>query len=248
MSVKISLIRKTKALFIRWRMHRFFGLFSGFFLNLAYLTRVSAWVSKNRDLTYNDFYSPVFDYAKRYLLYEFVNGEKVKGESVLYLEFGVFGGYSFKWWVEHNTHPDSRFFGFDTFEGLPEDWGGFKKGEMTTDSKIPEIKDPRADFRKGLFQETLPAFLKELDKEKKKVILMDADLYSSTLYVLTSLAPYLKKGDIVLFDEFNVPRHEFLAFLNFTESYYVKLKLFAAANNYYFCAFEVQSHPSQELT
>ena len=41
---------------------------------------------------------------------------------------------------------------------------------------------------------------------------MDADLYSSTLYVLTMLAPYLKAGDIVMFDEFTVPRHEYLAF------------------------------------
>ena len=31
---------------------------------------------------------------------------------------------------------------------------------------------------------------------------MDADLYSATLFTLTSFAPFLKKGDIILFDEF----------------------------------------------
>ena len=71
------------------------------------------------------------------------------------------------------------------------------------------------------------------------MIMMDADLYTSTLYVLTSLAPCLQKGDIIFFDQFNVPMHEFLAFMNFTESYYLKMDLVGAANNYYFCAFEV---------
>jgi hypothetical protein len=69
--------------------------------------------------------------------------------------------------------------------------------------------------------------------------MMDADLWSATLYVLTSFAPFLKKGDIVFFDEFVVPTHEFKAFLDFTQSYYLNLQLIAAANNYYFVAFKV---------
>ena len=70
--------------------------------------------------------------------------------------------------------------------------------------------------------------------------MMDADLYSSTLYVLSSLAPYLKSGDIIFFDEFAVPTHEFRAYLDFTESYYIDLELIGAANNYYFAAFRVK--------
>ena len=68
---------------------------------------------------------------------------------------------------------------------------------------------------------------------------MDADLYSATLYALTSLAPYLKKGDIIFFDEFVVPTHEFKAYSDFIQSYYINLELIAAANNYYFVAFKV---------
>ena len=68
---------------------------------------------------------------------------------------------------------------------------------------------------------------------------MDADLFSSTLFVLTSLANYLKEGDIVMFDEFNVPNHEFMAFKYFTESYYIKFELIGAVNNYYQVAFKV---------
>ena len=143
-------------------------------------------------------------------------------DEIIYLEFGVSGGYSFNWWLKANSHPSSRFVGFDTFEGLPEDWGGFKKGAMTTHSEVPDVEDNRAVFVEGLFQDTLPAFLTEIDKDKKKVIMMDADMYSSTLYVLTFLAPFLRRGDIVLFDQFNVPMHEFLAYTNFTQSYYIK--------------------------
>lgn len=240
MALKIFFIRKVKSLFIRFRMHRFFAPFEGFLLNLAYLSRVSKWVSGNKDVVFNDFYSSKWDYNKRYKLYEYLFHEKGLDHELTYLEFGVSGGHSFMWWVKHNQNSASRFYGFDTFEGLPEDWGGFKKGAMSTNSSVPSIDDNRAVFYKGLFQETLPGFLHTLDKNSRKVIMMDADLYTSTLYTLTSLAQYLKKGDILLFDQFNVPRHEFLAFQDFISSYYMKFQLIGAANNYYFCAFEMQ--------
>lgn len=69
--------------------------------------------------------------------------------------------------------------------------------------------------------------------------MLDADLYSATLYTLTTIAPFLKKGDILFFDEFAVPTHEFKAFNDFSRSFTIDLKLIAAANNYYFSAFKV---------
>jgi hypothetical protein len=239
MSFKISLIRNTKWLFCRCKLHRLVEPFSGFLLNLAYLSKISVWISKNRDISFNDFYSPKWDYNKRYDLYDHVFKARQLGLPIDYLGVVVSGGYSFDWWVKANTQGTSRFTGFDTFEGLPEDWGGFKKGAMTTNSKVPVIDDQRVTFVKGLFQETLPGFLKSFEYRNRKVIMMDADIYTSTLYVLTTIANHLKKGDIILFDQFNVPRHEFLAFQNFISSYYLKFNLIRAANNYYFCAFEL---------
>ncbi len=97
----------------------------------------------------------------------------------------------------------------------------------------------RATFYKGLFQQTLPGFIKKFDNSRRNVIMLDADLFSATLYALSSLAPYLKKDDIIFFDEFVVPTHEFKAYQDFITSHYVNLKLVAAANNYYFVAFKV---------
>ena len=238
MAFKITLIRKTKWFFYRFKLHLLIEPISGFLLNLAYMSRVSKWISQHRKIEFNDFYSPKWDYSKRYKLYDHIFKLKNLDNAITYLEFGVSGGFSFDWWVKKNTHAGSSFSGFDTFEGLPEDWGGFKQGAMT--ANVPTTDDQRVKFYKGLFQDTVPGFVKELDTERRKVILMDADLFSSTLYVLTMLAPYLKKGDIILFDQFNVPMHEFLAFQIFTSSFYLKFDLIGAANNYYFCAFELK--------
>jgi ASC-1-like (ASCH) protein len=69
---------------------------------------------------------------------------------------------------------------------------------------------------------------------------MDADLYSATIFTLSQLYPYIKKGDIILFDEFNVPLHEFKAYKEFIEAFYIKLKPVAAVNNFYQTAFVVE--------
>jgi len=120
------------------------------------------------------------------------------------------------------------------------DFGQMKKGQFDNGNKPPEIDDTRGKFYQGLFQQTVPSFLKELDNGKRNILMMDADIYTATLYALTSMGPWLKKGDIVFFDEFSVPTHEFRAFTDFTQSFYIDLELIAAANNYYFTAFKVK--------
>lgn len=236
--MKLFFIRLSKSLFIKLQLHRIFGLFSGLLANLLYLTRLSKWAHENGKIEYNDFFSK-WDYLKRYPMYEWVIAKEKLTEAVNYLEFGVAAGHSFYWFLEKNTHPDTRFYGFDTFNGLPEDWGPFKKGSFNNNNQLPELKDNRGEFFKGLFQQTLPSFLPRMDNSRRNVIMMDADLWSATLYTLATLAPYLKKGDIIFFDEFVVPTHEFKAFQDFTQSYYINLELIAAANNYYFAAFKV---------
>jgi O-methyltransferase len=240
MYLKYFLIQNTKAIFAFLRLHIFFEPFSGVLRNLAYLSKQSKWICQNKKIAYNDFFSWNRDRNKRLNLYAYLNKEIIKDKPVNYLEFGVANGSSFYWWLENHKNRNSRFHGFDTFSGLPEDWGHFKKGEMANDNEILKTDDTRAYFYQGLFQQTLPGFLKNFSNDTLTVIHMDADLYTSTLYTLTSFAPFLKKGDIIFFDEFCVPTHEFLAVKNFTESYYIDLKPIAASNNYLFTAFEVK--------
>lgn len=161
-------------------------------------------------------------------------------DAINYLEFGVAQGQSFRWFLEMNKNPKSLFWGFDTFTGLPEDFGVYKKGMFNNNNEVPEINDTRGKFLQGLFQQTLPSFLNSLENDKRKVIMLDADLYSATLYVLTSISPYLKKGDIIFFDEFSVPTQEFKAYNEFLIAYpHINLHLIGAANNFYFTAFKV---------
>ena len=210
----------------------------GIFLQLAQLSKMSRWANQHKNIPGNDFFSK-WDYQKRFTLYETIIKTEQLDKEINYLEFGVAQGTSFKWWMTKNTTPSSRFYGFDTFTGLPEDFGPYKKGYFNSGS-IPEINDERGKFYQGLFQQTLPGFLKEFDNSKRKVIMMDADLYTATLYTLTSLAPYLKKGDIILFDEFSVPTHEFMAYQDFVNAYYLELEPIGVINNYYFIAFKVK--------
>jgi len=150
-----------------------------------------------------------------------------------YLEFGVYRGDSLRWWLSRIFHADSRFVGFDTFTGLPERWRRSEPlGAFNADGKLPDIKDPRCSFEVGLFQNTLPAFIKRNDLSGRLVIQLDADLYSATLFVLTRLAPHLKPGDILFFDEFSCPLDEFRAFEEFVRCFHIKYEFLGAVYGY----------------
>jgi hypothetical protein len=77
---------------------------------------------------------------------------------------------------------------------------------------VPDIADPRFHVVKGYFKDTVPGWIKGHDLSRKLVAHLDADLYSSTLLVLVHLLPWLKPGDVVVFDEFHGFMHEFRAF------------------------------------
>ena len=237
--MKFTIVRFIKTTFIRLRLHVLFSMFTGLWLKMVWMTRLSKWADDNKKIAFNDFPSK-WDYSKRYNLYRHVIENEVLNLDINYLEFGVADGHSFNRWMTENNHPASRFHGFDTFTGLPEDFGPYKKGTFANSNNMPTVKDSRGKFYQGLFQQTLPSFLKNFDNSKKNVIMLDADLYTATLFVLTSLAPYLKKDDIIFFDEFVVPTHEFMAYHQFINSYYFNLDLLGAANNYYFTAFKVK--------
>jgi hypothetical protein len=96
-------------------------------------------------------------FASRVDMYRYLHDEIVKGTALDYLEFGVYQGESIKYWTSINKAPESRFFGFDSFEGLPEDWrNGQPRGHFHTGGSTPVIEDARVQFVKGWFINSVP--------------------------------------------------------------------------------------------
>jgi O-methyltransferase len=153
-----------------------------------------------------------------------------------YFEFGVMSCGTFNRVIEWTPNSESKFYGFDTFDGLPEPWVRIRKdGSLWTGRDIGDLKsasppavyDARAMLFKGLFQDTLPdalgrAFSHGRTPGRAMVLNIDSDLYSSALYALTSMHVLLRSGDYVYFDEFFDPLNEFSAFNDYIRSYNTK--------------------------
>jgi hypothetical protein len=129
------------------------------------------------------------------------------------------------------------YFGFDSFEGIPEDWvsvtGMSKKGDMSVGGVIPQTTDTRIRFIKGWFNETLRPFLRDFTPQSRLIVHSDGDLFSSTMYTLATLDPLLKPGSILIFDEFANPLHEWRAFQDYCSAFGRKCKALGAAGDYY---------------
>ena len=162
-------------------------------------------------------------FADRFAMYDHLNSGPLAQGPIDYLEFGVWKGDTVRAWADRNRDPGSRFFGFDSFEGLPEDWAGsfrvMPKGTFSTGGAVPAIDDPRVEFVKGWFQTTLPTFLEKFTPQSRLVVHCDADLYSATLYVLCKLDPILAPGSVVIFDEFNSAEGEARALADYASAF-----------------------------
>ena len=154
---------------------------------------------------------------------------KIGGEVVLYLEFGVWQGASLRTWSRLLRNPLSSLHGFDSFEGLPEAWSIFPKGSFDVKGVLPQLEDPRIILHQGWFHETLPGFV--LPEHERLLINLDADLYSSTKYVLDTLREAICPGTIIILDEFNDRLHELKAFKEFLETSPMKFRFLGGALN-----------------
>lgn len=131
------------------------------------------------------------------------------------LEFGVAEGHSIRELA--SVFPDRAIHGFDSFEGLPEYWRPeFPEGTFKCD--VPDVP-ANVTLHKGLFNETLPGFLNS-NPDPIAFLHLDADLYSSTSYVLEQVESRIVNGAIIIFDELhywydNYKEHEYKAFDEF---------------------------------
>jgi hypothetical protein len=151
-------------------------------------------------------------------------GAQVRDRDVLYLEFGVWKGDTTRYWSKLLRNPSSKLHGFDSFEGLPEDWIQTRpRGHFSTGGVTPQLDDPRVQFSKGWFEDTLPRY--KCPPHDVLVMNLDADLYSSTALVLNTFRESIVPGTYIYFDEFNHKLHELRAFDEFIHKYGMKFSL-----------------------
>jgi hypothetical protein len=170
---------------------------------------------------------------------------RVTGQRPLYLEFGVFEGRSMRWWVSNLKTPGANFVGFDSFEGLPEDWHpGIGAGYFAT-GKPPDIPDPRVRFEVGWFDQTLPNFA--APDHDQLIINIDCDLYSSAFTALDWASPLLVSGTLLYFDEYSDRDHELRALAECKKRSAVDFVPLAFANGGVHWLFEVRDAPTPGL-
>ena len=127
-------------------------------------------------------------------------------------------------------------YGFDSFEGLPEDWAHpetreiqkeGKKGHFDMGGNFPAKESDNIVFVKGWFDETLPTFV-EQHPGPVALLHIDSDLYSSAKTIFDNLADRIVPGTVIMFDEFynydGFEAHEYKAFKEFVEKYNVTYK------------------------
>lgn len=143
------------------------------------------------------------------------------------LELGVFEGVSIQAFAKLNSHKGSIFVGFDSFEGLPENWtASTPAGTFSLGGVPPQLNDKRISLVKGWFQNTLPTWIHKVEEDAHLCVHFDADLYSSTLFALQQIDT-LKQPYMAIFDEFT--GDEARALQNYMQIHGAKVKFVAYA-------------------
>lgn len=155
------------------------------------------------------------------------------GVDGLVLECGVFRGESLRFLAKRHA---GEVHGFDSFEGLPDDWTySQKQGRFSLGGQAPEFSEPNVRVYPGWFDATLPPFL-AAHAGAVRFLHVDCDIYSSTKTALDLLAPRLVRGSIVVFDEYlgypSWQQHEFRAFQEFVAARELRYRYIGFASSH----------------
>jgi hypothetical protein len=118
----------------------------------------------------------------------------------LFAEFGVFRGASINEIAKQR--PQDIVYGFDSFEGLREDWAGHDctKGAFDLAGELPAVA-ANVLLVKGWFDRTVPEFLAE-HLAPFAFVHCDCDTYEATATVLSLIGSRIQKGTVIVFDEY----------------------------------------------
>ncbi len=180
------------------------GLSERLFLSLP--LPLSKWSYRfARRTVYRIWSEPYWEMAVRWIAEQNVTGH--------FLEFGVYRGTSFItfWHLAQKFGLSSmRFFGFDSFAGLPGAEGPVWKPGMFACSRERASKlivKGGVDWRsfvlvEGLYEKSLvPELKRTLGLTKAALIHVDCDLCTSTKTVLAWIEDLVDVGTVLLFDE-----------------------------------------------
>ena len=155
----------------------------------------------------------------------------------LLLDLGVWIGWSTRLTADASGRPVS---GFDTFEGLVEDWqiddqttvkrGTFSLSEplaqrfisdtgVNLRGGLPPALGRKVQFIKGSTYDTLAPFLADRPSAPIDLFHMDLDTYESCLHALETCRHHFVEGSILVFDEYLVTNGEMRAFYEFQRKY-----------------------------
>ncbi|MGA7053815.1 MAG: class I SAM-dependent methyltransferase, partial [Mycobacterium sp.] len=155
----------------------------------------------------------------------------------LLLDLGVWIGWSTRLISDASGR---TVYGFDTFEGLVEDWqiddqtlikrGTFSLSEpiaqrlirdtgVSLQDGMPAALGRNVQFVRGSTYQTLAPFLADRPAAPIRFFHMDLDTYESCLHALETCKDRFVEGSILVFDEYLVTNGEMLAFYEFQHKY-----------------------------
>ena len=117
------------------------------------------------------------------------------------LEFGVYKGGMINY--QARKFPDLHFTGFDSFQGLQEQWSGMAP-EKTFDlgGKLPKLRG-NVTLIKGWFAESGSRWKADNPASETPLLVhVDCDTYAATVDVLQFCADYVEHGLILHFDDY----------------------------------------------
>ena len=190
------------------------------------------YCNEERINCYNEFkkYFKTSTFIKSSEIKKYAIKKSIKNNSdvkLLCLEFGVWKGDSINLLSKYTN----KIYGFDSFEGLKDDWHGFSgiaEESFNLNKKLPKV-NKNVELIPGWIEETLDKFLDE-NKFKIKFINIDVDTYKTSKYILERINPLLVENAIIIFDElYNYP--------GWDVGEYKALKEVFSENEYKFLAF-----------
>lgn len=159
------------------------------------------------------------------------------------LEFGVSGGRTI---TQIAGATPGKVYGFDGFQGLPEDWK-FGRGKGAFAREAPPPVPDNVELVIGWFSDTLPGFV-AAHPEPVSFLHVDCDLYSSTKDILDNLGPHIAPGTVVVFNEYyNYPGwqdHEIKAWKEFVQATGTRYRYVAANARHQQVTVVVEENPS----